>query len=334
MKTCNLPETKSASYLSISSVLLLGMASLLLPSKQAVCQTHSADPHPVFSGAAGTILPTQKIGPNDLIWISVYDSPEFTRSLRVAEDGTITMPMMRQPIHAAGLMPRELETQVAEALRSEKLLKDPSVVVTVAEYGGRPIIVTGAVRAPATFQAIGQVTLMDALTRAGGVGPDAGPEVLISASQSSDPGLVRRILIKPLLAATDPKLNVILAAGDEVRVPVASRISVMGNVKNVGSYPIVEASDTTVLGALVRAGGFAGPKPKDAYIIRRDDSPEGTRKIEVPLQQIMEHKVPDMPLLAYDYLFIPNNRKTETIQMLEKIAGVAGSSAFLVSVIK
>ena len=59
---------------------------------------------------------------------------------------------------------------------------DPFVNVTVAEYNSRPISVMGAVRKPITFQAVGQVTLLDALARAEGLAQDAGTEILIEPS--------------------------------------------------------------------------------------------------------------------------------------------------------
>ena len=277
--------------LLVSCLLCLGLG-LLGPSR-AVCQTLQADVRPANSGGINASLPAHKIVPNDLIAVSVYDAPEFTRSIRVAADGTILLPLMRTAIPAAGLMPHELEARIAMALRDEKLLKEPNVVITVSEYGNRPIVVTGAVRNAVSFQAVGQVTLMDALTRAGGVAPEAGPEVLVSDSQGPDPGLVRRIPIKPLLDASDPKLNLVLAGGDEVRVLLRLAF-VLGNVKNTGSFLILDAADSTVLGALVLAGGFSGPKPSVAYIIRRDDSPAGTHQIKVPLKEIIDRKVPDV----------------------------------------
>jgi len=63
---------------------------------------------------------------------------------------------------------------IAEALRAEKLLVNPIVTVTIAEYHSRPIRVAGAVRKPLTFQAFSSVTLLDALTRAEGLSPEAG----------------------------------------------------------------------------------------------------------------------------------------------------------------
>jgi polysaccharide export outer membrane protein len=331
MNIFDLTSACRARYVRLGMIWMQISASAFVGNSAALCQTHQTEPPP---SGIGTILPAQKIGPNDLISISVYDAPEFTKIVRVAVDGTILLPLMRNAIPAAGLMPHELETRIASALRDEKLLKEPNVVINVSEYGTRPIVVTGAVRNSVSFQAVGKVTLMDALTRAGGIAPEAGPEVLVSDSQGSDPSLVRRVPLKALLEASDPSLNLIVAAGSEVRVPVAGRISVLGNVKNTGTFPILDPSDATVLGALVLAGGFAGPKPTEAYIIRRDDSPSGTHQIKVPLKAIIDRKVPDMRLVAHDYLYVPNNRKSETFMMLEKLAGVAGSSAFVINVIK
>ena len=88
----------------------------------------------------------QKIGANDLVGITVYDSPEFSRTVRVATDGTLRLPMLKQRIKAEGLLPSELETAVAEALKAEQLVVDPYVTVTMAEYHSRPISVAGSLR--------------------------------------------------------------------------------------------------------------------------------------------------------------------------------------------
>src|SRR5579871_3658331 len=84
-------------------------------------------------------LPAQRIGANDLIAISVYDAPELTRTVRVGEDGYFRLPMLKQKILAAGLMPAALEAAIVRALESEQLMVDPFVTVTIAEYESRPI---------------------------------------------------------------------------------------------------------------------------------------------------------------------------------------------------
>src|SRR5579871_5496611 len=66
-------------------------------------------------------LPSQKLGVDDLVAISVYDSPEFTRTLRVEEDGMIHLPLLKAGVTAAGLLPRQLESSIAVALKLEQI---------------------------------------------------------------------------------------------------------------------------------------------------------------------------------------------------------------------
>src|SRR5690242_16463383 len=97
---------------------------------------------PIFVGLAGAQisettpanLPAQKIGPDDLLSILVYDSPELTHSVRVTAEGQIRLPMVKRVIVATGLSPREVEAAIAGALREEQILVDPVVTVTVSEY--------------------------------------------------------------------------------------------------------------------------------------------------------------------------------------------------------
>src|SRR6266498_2101497 len=133
-------------------------------------------------------LPLQKIGPEDLIGISVYDAPELTRTVRVGTDGTIRLPMLKQRIKVAGMFPTDVETAIGEALKNEDIFVDPVVTVSIVEYRSRPINVVGAVKAPLTFQAAGTVTLLDALSRAGGLADDAGSVILVSVSRPGEDG--------------------------------------------------------------------------------------------------------------------------------------------------
>src|SRR5713226_457741 len=88
-------------------------------------------------------LPMQTIGANDLIAVSVYDTPELTRTVRVSGDGFIRLPMLRGKIRAEGLMPSDLEIAIVNALQSEEVLVEPVVTITIAEYHSRPISVMG-----------------------------------------------------------------------------------------------------------------------------------------------------------------------------------------------
>src|SRR5439155_7222838 len=136
-------------------------------------------PETSASPLPGQRLPAQKIGGGDLISIEVYNAPEFTRVVRVRPDGAIEMPLLDATIQAEGLFPSEVEGKIAEALKEQKLLLKPLVTVSVVEYSSRPISVIGSVKNSITFQAVGRVTLLDAITRAGGLTLEAGPEILV-----------------------------------------------------------------------------------------------------------------------------------------------------------
>lgn len=281
-------------------------------------------------------LPAQKIGANDLIAISVYDAPEFTRTIRVGADGLIRIPMLKRRIQAAGMMPGEVESAFADALKAEQLIVDPFVTVTVVEYHSRPISVAGEVRNALTFQAVGTVSLLDAITRAGGLTQNAGPEVLVSKTQSVPGGppatLVQRISVKGLLDGADPELNIKLYGGEEIRVPEAGRVYVVGNVKKPGAFAVRDGADTTVMKTLALAEGLAPFAGKQAFIYRRGD---GNVKHEIPieLKQIMDRKSQDVPLQADDVLYIPDNKnRRATLAALERIVtfGVATVSGLLI----
>ena len=295
---------------------------------QAAGQVRSAAP----SDLGGANLPAQKIGPNDLIAVSVYGAPELSRTIRVGADGAVRLPMLKRKIRAEGLLPAALEVSLAEALQEEEVLVDPVVTVTIAEYHSRPIAVAGSVRSPVTFQAVGPVTLLDALTRAGGLSAEAGPEILVSRVQAG-PGaeptaLVQRIPVKGLIDAADPELNLRLTGGEEIRVPEVSKIFVVGNVKKPGAYPMPDTAETTVLQVLALAEGLAPYATSRAFIYRRDAATGGKHEIPIELKQIMKRKAPDVPLAANDILYIPDNSgRRLTSTAIERVAGFGAATA-------
>jgi len=285
---------------------------------------------------AAANLPAQKIGPRDLIMVQVYGSPELSRSVRVGADGMLRLPMLKQRIKGEGMMPNDLEVMVAAALDEEGLVVDPLVTITVAEYSSRPISVAGAVKEPLTFQASAPVTLLEAITRAGGLTPVAGSEILVSKTQTGPGGqptsLMQRVSVKALIEGTDPEANLRLSGGEEVRVPEAGKVFVVGNVKRPGAFPVEDGAETSVLRMLARAEGLAPFAGKLAYIYRREAS-GSKNEIPIEINKIMLRKAPDAPLLANDVLYIPDNRNGRLgLAILEKLllfGGTAGATALV-----
>lgn len=275
---------------------------------------------PVVNGAT---LPSQRIGPNDLLNISVYGAPEISRPVRVSPEGAIQIPMLKETFAVEGKFPAELEGVIAAALVKAKILVDPVVTVTVAEYVSRPISVIGAVKQPLTFQAYGKVTLLDALSRAGGLTVDAGTEILLTKPDENNKGLalVQRIPVKQLIDEADGSLNSRLVGGEEIRVPEASRIYIVGNVKKPGGFAVRDQGDTTVLKLLALSEGLTPFATDTAFIYRREGAAGGRNEIEIALAKIMQRKSPDVVLQPNDVLYVPDNKsKRMTMTMVDRLA--------------
>src|SRR5690349_17395410 len=98
---------------------------------------------PVLGSPAGFAEPNAQIaisnvgfevlGQGDLIYLAVASCPEVTRSYRISANGDIVMPLIAAPVHAAGLMPAELEKTVAALLVENRILVEPSVSLSVLE---------------------------------------------------------------------------------------------------------------------------------------------------------------------------------------------------------
>ena len=316
---------------------------LLLTARSISSQQRPADSAPNVSNGAAAFdatanLPIEPIGPNDLLGISVYDAPELTRSIRVEADGTIRLPMVQKHVQAAGLTPENLEKSLRAALIDEQVLVDPIVTVSVIEYRSRPINVIGEVRNPMTFQATGSVTLFEAISRAGGLTENAGPDVIVSSlkygTDSKNPTLVRRIPVADLFDSMDPAVNLPLEGGELIRVPAAGHFYVFGNVKGPGVFTIRNGSESTVLTALAVSGGLQPYPGKFGYIYRSETGNSTKNEIPFELKKIVNHELPDVQLQANDILYVPEatgRKNTASIARTVALigAGMATSLVYL-----
>jgi polysaccharide export outer membrane protein len=293
-------------------------------------QPRPSSPYGPMGDVGAANLPGLKIGPNDLVAISVYDAPELTRTVRVSAEGYIRLPMISQRIHAQGLLPSQLETAIADALVKEGILVKPIVMVTVAEYTSRPVSVVGAVKTPVTFQAVGRVTLLEALARAEGLTDAAGPELLLSTPQPGGQGapILRRIVLRDLLDGANPESNVLLQGGEEIRIPEARKIFVAGNVKTPGAFPVREDNQMTVMRALALAGGVGPYSQRYCYVYRKDAEAGGVREIQVELRKILKREAVDFALEPEDTLYVPEDSgKKNVMAVTEKIVGFGTATA-------
>jgi polysaccharide export outer membrane protein len=228
------------------------------------------------------------------------------------------------------MVPSQLESAIARALTKGNVLVDPVVTVTIVEYQSRPVNVVGAVKNPLVFQATRPIPLLDAIARAGGIREDAGSDIVVSkeAMQDGKPTrITQTIPVRKLIDNADPSLNVMLHGGEEVLVPEALKINVVGNVRKPGAYPVRSDEETTILQLLALSEGLAPYSAKVAYVYRR--APGGAKtELPVELGKIMKRKSPDVPLQANDILYIPDNKGQRlTAQTIDRLAGLGTATA-------
>ena len=259
------------------------------------------------------------LGPNDGIRVWVVESNEVPSvPLRIGSSGYINIPMAGR-FRAAGLTTEELEVEIAHRLR--RVIREPTVSVTVTEFLSRPVSVIGAVNQPGVQQLRAPTTLLEVLSLAGGLRRDAGHRLTITrridAGRIDLPGAtqddtgeftVAEVDLAGLMKGRTPAHNILIRAHDVITVPRADMVYVMGEVQRAGGFVLEERDSVTVLQALSMAGGLGhNPALKRARILRPLDSPSQKEEIPLNLKAIMKGEMPDLALHQDDILFVPKH---------------------------
>ncbi|MGI9069881.1 MAG: SLBB domain-containing protein [Bryobacteraceae bacterium] len=257
------------------------------------------------------------LGPNDLVLIWALGFSEIPdKPLSIDEQGFIDVPMLGR-LRAGGLTVGQFKKDLTERLR--EYIQAPQVSVTVTEFRSRPVSVIGAVNTPGVHQLQGQKTLIEALSAAGGLRPDAGNSIKLtrrkewgpipipSAKATEEGYSIGEINVKDLIDAKEPELNVVLCPYDIISVPRADTVYVVGEVQKPGAFAVSERGSYSVLQALTMAGGLTSiAAPRSAKILR--DSRSATREqIPVDLKKLLNSRNQDVVLKAGDILFVPNS---------------------------
>lgn len=279
-------------------------------------------------------LPPQPVGVNDLISVSVFNAEELSVKVRVDGQGEIRLPMLPKPLAAVGKLPSEIEALIRTGYVEAGILVNPVVTVAVLEFASKPVSVIGAVKSPVTFNADQPVSLLEALTRAGGLTEDAGSYLLLSRQAKENAGggmLTQRISVKDILESAASIEEIRLRGGEEIRVPEAGKIYVVGNLRKPGTYRIPNDHQTSVLKALAMSEGLLPNATRQAFIYRVTDDGSKT-EIPVDLKKLLARKAPDVTLLRDDVLYVPESgAKKATFTAIEK--AIAFGSATLSGVL-
>jgi polysaccharide export outer membrane protein len=289
---------------------------------------------PPVDSSVPTSASNYVLGPGDQLSLVVENlSDDFgDKIFRIDLGGDINLPLAGR-IHAAGLTIPQFEVQIQRHLA--RYVKDPQVVVTIAEFNSQPISILGAVNNAGVKQIVGRKTLFEVLSLAGGLRPDAGSVIRITRSLDKGPiplpdaktdptgqFTVASVNVKAVLNATDPAQNIVVLPGDIISVSKGDVIYAVGSVTRPGGFPLNQDVTLSTLQVLSLAGGLTNTAALEkAQILRSVPGSSQPTEIAVNLKRIMAGKAPDMPLQPNDILFVPNSAaRTFTYKAVDVLA--------------
>jgi polysaccharide export outer membrane protein len=271
-----------------------------------------------LTGWAGELVP-YVLGPSDEIMIRAMDAEEISdKPFTIDSAGWLNLPMLGR-VQAAGLTVGQLEA--ALTVRLKEFVWDARVAVTVTQYLSKPVSVIGALTNPGVQQLRTQKTLVDVLSLAGGLRPDAGSKITIQRqiergviplpNARVDPTghfSLAEVSVRSLIENAHPQDNILIEPNDVISVPRAEMVYVVGEVKKAGGFPLNDRETLSVLQAVSLAEGLQPTAAPGAVQILRSRQPAGGREeIAVNLKSIISGKTPDVKLQPEDILFIPGS---------------------------
>jgi len=245
-----------------------------------------------------------QIGSKDLLEITVFGLPELNQTVRVSEDGSITMSLLGR-VEVAGLTAQELEKKLASIL-DKQFTKEARVTVFIREY--QKVSVIGAVGKPGMYELVGPTTLLQVIAQAGGLTAQAMNELFVYRLEKDGKQTKIVIKIEGLMITGDPDLNIQLQPKDVVTVPIDQTLTVFvyGEVKKPGAIPYLGSKKITLLQAIAQAGGTTEWAKRSRVMIKRKDNKTGKEmKINVNLKNMINGQIADILLEEGDVVIVP-----------------------------
>jgi polysaccharide export outer membrane protein len=305
------------------SRLLSAMLCVVFAFLSASAQTPAAaNPVPVSQSAVSS--GAQKLGPDDLVEVSVYNVPELTTKARVNESGNLYMPLVGY-VPVGGLTLDQAQTLIEKRLSDGRFVIDPHVSVLVTQPGAQGASILGEVNKPGIYAVSGMARLFDLISAAGGLTERAGRSVAVTRRDQPDKPIVVELARN---VEDKPESNIAVSPGDTIVVRKADIVYVVGDVGRPSGF-LMESGRLTVLQAIALAGGTTHTaKLSGARLIHK--GPGGLTETSVHLQRILSAKSPDVPMQADDILFVPSS----TAKVLaSRTAEAAMQAATAVSII-
>lgn len=207
--------TAAISLVSFSiSVRALGQARKDMKSESSKVLAASGVTSP--PAKARTEDPNYSIAPEDVLTIDVWKEPEISRTVPVRRDGKISLPLLND-LQAAGLTPTQLGAEIVEKLRAT--IVHPQVTVIVAQMSSLRIYILGQVTRGGAYPLVPDMTVMQALSIAGGFTPYANVKKIYVMRRESGADKIFGVNYKEVVSGRKTEQNIHLQAGDTIVVP-------------------------------------------------------------------------------------------------------------------
>lgn len=185
-----------------------------IPAQAA--QSNAETPAQTAAPKAATQDPNYVIGPQDVLDISVWKEPELTRELPVRPDGKISIPLLSD-VQAAGLTPTQLAAKVSTDLK--KFVTNPQVTVIVTQINSQRVYILGEVGRAGAYPLLPQMTVLQALSSAGGLTLFANSKKIYVLRQVNGKSEKYAFNYREVLGGKRTDENIELKAGDTIVVP-------------------------------------------------------------------------------------------------------------------
>lgn len=206
-----------------------GFASMPLAQQQAVVQEKdsAAAPKSVVDRDAvrkialnlTAVDPESKsyrVGPRDVLEVTVFQAPELSKTIQVSEAGTINFPLIGE-VEASGRSAREIEQELSKRLGA-KYLQNPQISVFVKDYFSQRVTLEGAVTKPGVIPIAGGMSLLQAIAQGGGF-TDLASHTVVVFRQVGGKRLAAQYDVSAIRDGSAPDLQ--LEAGDVIVVPTS-----------------------------------------------------------------------------------------------------------------
>ena len=336
-------EIMNISHIALTVAFLLSGISAAPPLKAAGQEAATQTDQTAAARQAAVEnhnLASYVLGVGDHISVWALAAEEISdKPIPIGPSGYVNFPLVGR-LRVTGLTVEGLEAELNTRL--SVYIKDPQVTVTVTQYSSKPVSLIGAVNKPGVHQIERPLTLVEAISLAGGLANNAGPKVKITRRQEwgplplpgaeADPSggfSVAELYLSEIIRAKNPEKNILVQPHDVITVPTADTVYIIGAVHKPGAFLLADRDNVSLLTALSMAGGLDNKiaAAKTVRLLRLIPDQTERTEITVNVKDILDGASDDQLLQPDDIVFVPDSKGKKIASRVIQMAVQFGSYA-------